>query len=124
MYKSVKMRGTPRQFMYANWDPTIIVGSHLHKTSIQLHNVYFIFRLLKGWYLGHYFLNKSYSSSTHTPFFWTHFTTSLLALLSILCIGTAELHVDLERSPHRCNISRLFHSGCGPQVQELKRIML
>ena len=95
MYKSVKMRGTPKQFMYVNWDPTIIVGSHLHNTSIQLHNVYFIFRLLKGWHLGHYFLNTSYSSPTHT-LFWTHFTSSLSALMSILCIGTAELHVDLE----------------------------
>ena len=48
MYKSVKMRGTPKQFMYVNWDPTIIVGSHLHNTSIQLHNVYFIFSSSQG----------------------------------------------------------------------------
>lgn len=81
----------------------IVVGSHLHNTSIQLHNVYFIFPLILSSqgvvFRPLFFEYKLLIPYTH-PFVWTRFTSPLSALSSSIlcsvCIGTAELHVTLE----------------------------
>ena len=119
----------------------IVVGSHLHNTSIQLHNVYFIFLLIlsfQGVVFRPPFLNTSYSSPTHTllfgpasPAHYQHYRCRscalyVLVLLSCMSLWNCSAYCKpktLERPPQRCNISWLFHSGCGPQVQEPKFVV-
>ena len=41
---------------------------------------------LKGWYLGHYFLNTSYSSPTHTLLFGLHRSIICIIVDLVLCM--------------------------------------
>ena len=100
IHKSVKLRGTPRQFMYANWDPTIQQLEAISTTLVFSYIIFYFSLSSQGVVFRPLFFEyKLLIPYTH-PFVWTRFTSPLSALSSSIlcsvCIGTAELHVTLE----------------------------
>ena len=94
------MEGNTQTIMYVTWTPLYSWELSPKKNNIQLHIYNFSSCLLKGWYLGHHLLKKSYSSPARSLLLGPlrRPIISITVDLCNLCTGTAQFHVDLETS--------------------------